>query len=279
MSTRRKQKIKTRSAVRSNQFRVYKRAVLFLFLIGIIVSLCAAVVFAVRDFLKKQDTFRLSAIQIVGTRVLPKEMVRAALRVHEGENIFSVRSRAKERMLMQRFPTMEDVDVCKYYPDKLLVRVRERTPIARSITSAQRLLMDEHGALFPDLEPATPLLLIDPRFVRSKEQRHETLRFLSLIRAYAGQSFFQAIRCCVPSDDGTTIDCVMRSGVTISLGTITKDSLKQKMRYLSHAYKDMHTKGIHPLRITMSQFVTNHDYIIVKKNTPTVPLQKDEKKC
>lgn len=93
--------------------------------------------------------FRLSRVEVTGTRLLAPHQVLAAARIAPGENLWDDPQRWRAGVL--RNPLIADVEVARRFPGTLRLRVREKLPAA----------LVEAGALRPATADGE-LLPLDP---------------------------------------------------------------------------------------------------------------------
>ena len=155
-----------------------------------VVVVCAAGVstavagFRVRQYALTDPQFtfasnRPGALTIQGLNYTSEAKV---LRVFIGDfdhSVFSVPLAERRRRLLA-IDWVEDVSVSRVWPDRLLVRIRERTPVAFVIFRSGVLLIDAHGVL---LDPPAQAHFAFPvlsgvRDDEAEDQRSERVRVL-----------------------------------------------------------------------------------------------------
>jgi len=111
----------------------------------------ALAAYKVHDFAVTSPSFKLSrerngALTIEGLRYAARSSV---LRVFDGDfnrSIFSTPLGERRRRLLG-IDWVEDASVSRVWPDRLIVRIRERRPVAFVSFSSGVLLIDAHGVL------------------------------------------------------------------------------------------------------------------------------------
>ncbi len=105
------------------------------------------------------SAFVFESLEVEGTLFTEPVAIEDALEDVLGRNLFGLRTGTLEAGLRE-LPTIRSADVTVRLPDRLLVRVEERTPILVWRVGARRYLVDGEGHLFarlgqdPDAQPA-----------------------------------------------------------------------------------------------------------------------------
>ena len=114
------------------QRKPFPPKVFVILLTGVCVIMLAGAVW----FILRLSYFRVDRIEVTGNRMLSAEGVAGAAREAIGgtlgriipqSNFFIISSETIERALRERFPSIESVRVSRRFPDRLLIRVSERT--------------------------------------------------------------------------------------------------------------------------------------------------------
>jgi cell division protein FtsQ len=140
--------------------------------------------FKVRQYALTDPQFMLSSnrpdsLTIQGLDYTPETEV---LRVFIGDfdhSVFSIPLAERRRRLLA-IDWVEDASVSRIWPDRLLVRIRERKPVAFVIFRSGVLLIDAHGVLLeqpPQAHFAFPVLS-GVRQDETEDQRREQVRAL-----------------------------------------------------------------------------------------------------
>jgi cell division protein FtsQ len=148
--------------------------------------------FKVRQFALTDPQFTLTsnspgALTIQGLNYTSETKV---LRVFIGDfdhSVFSVPLAERRRRLLA-IDWVEDASVSRVWPDRLLVRIRERTPVAFVVFRSSVLLIDVHGVLLdppPQAHFAFPVLG-GVREDETEDQRSERVRALLRLEADMG---------------------------------------------------------------------------------------------
>ena len=142
--------------------------------------------FRVRQFALTDPQFTLSreradALTIQGLEYTPQSKVARVFLLDFDRSVFSIPLAERRRRLLA-IDWVEDASVSRIWPDRVLVRIRERKPVAFVLLRSGVSLIDGHGVL---LEPPVQAHFAFPvlsgvREGESEEQRRERVR--SLVR-------------------------------------------------------------------------------------------------
>jgi cell division protein FtsQ len=148
--------------------------------------------FRVRQYALTDSQFVLSryrwdALTIQGLNYTPQTKVHRVFLLDFDHSVFSVPLAERRRRLLA-IDWVEEASVSRIWPDRLLVGIRERTPVAFVIFRSGVLLIDAQGVL---LEPPAQAHFAFPvlsgvRENETEEQRREHVRALLRIEADMG---------------------------------------------------------------------------------------------
>jgi cell division protein FtsQ len=146
----------------------------------------------VREYVVTDSRFTLSrdrsdALAIQGLNCAPRSSVLRVFTADFGHSIFTVPLAERRRRLLA-IDWVEDASVSRVWPDRLVVRIRERKPVAFVLFRAGVLLIDSHGVL---LEPPAQAQFAFPvlggvREDQTEEQRAEHVRVLLRVQEDMG---------------------------------------------------------------------------------------------
>ena len=151
---------------------------------GLLLGLAAATVWKIRRYLIQDSAFVLSrdrpdSIVIQGLRYTSRPKVRRVFSGDFNHSIFSIPLDERRRRLMG-IDWVEDASISRVWPDRLVVLLRERTPVAYVYFRSGVVLIDAYGALLdppPSSHFAFPVLS-GVREDESDEQRRERVHAL-----------------------------------------------------------------------------------------------------
>jgi cell division protein FtsQ len=130
-----------------------------------------------RQFTLSRD--RPDALTIQGLNYTPRTKVQQVFTADFDRSIFSVPLAERRRRLMA-IDWVEDVSVSRIWPDRLLVRIRERKPVAFVLFRSGVLLIDADGVLLdpPALAHLAFPVLSGLREDQTEDQRRVRVRAL-----------------------------------------------------------------------------------------------------
>jgi len=112
-----------------------------------------------RVLLEGNSRYELRHFEISGDGSMSEERLRALSGICEGTNLLSIRFDVLERR-MERNSLVESVHLERHLPDTLVVRVKERVPVARIEGIDSTYCIDRFGVALPLFRSATSLPLI-----------------------------------------------------------------------------------------------------------------------
>lgn len=115
----------------------------------LILSALAASVWMVREFLRTDPRFRVATseqIEVDGNREVSTDDVRSVFGEDIGRNLFFIPIELR-RQEMEGLPWVERASVERLLPNRIHVRVTERTPMAFAQNGGELQLIDRHGVL------------------------------------------------------------------------------------------------------------------------------------
>lgn len=105
--------------------------------------------------LASTSTFGFEKLTIEGATITPEAIVRDALSLSEGENLFEIVTEPLEARLA-KIPAVAVADISIGLPDTVAVRIEERRAILVWQAGEKRLLVDRAGFLFAGLDDVPP---------------------------------------------------------------------------------------------------------------------------
>jgi len=146
----------------------------------------------VRDYALTDPQFLLSrdtrdAITIQGLTYASRSKVLRVFAGDFGHSVFSVPLAERRRRLLA-IDWVDDASVSRIWPDRLIIRIRERKPVAFVFFRSGVLLIDAHGVLL-EPPPAAPFafpVLSGVREDEPEESRRERVRCLLRVQEELG---------------------------------------------------------------------------------------------
>jgi cell division protein FtsQ len=130
---------------------------------------------------------RRDAFTIIGLRYASRAKIQRVFAADAGRSVFSVPLEERRRRLLA-IDWVEDAAVSRVWPDRVVVRIRERHPVAFVQVLSSVMLIDSQGML---LEPPPQARFTFPvlsgiRGEDSQARRMEAVRALSLVESELG---------------------------------------------------------------------------------------------
>lgn len=200
--------------------------------------------------------FRVREIQVEGCRKIAQETVLALIKIEGMPNLFTVRIREIARRL-EPHPWIEEVRVRKVFPNKILVQIKERRPIA--ILQLEELYyIDTQGVIFSPVgdrdEYNFPFLTGLTRQALEKEPvkaKHLIMKALEFLRtSEQGKSPPLEEISEIRMEKTFGIDCFTKAeGLEVKMGW---ENFEEKLEKLSLIWFDLQRRGLRAASIDCS---------------------------
>lgn len=100
--------------------------------------------------------FQITEIEIKGNIKIYEQTVQELIQLQieqqigfwDTKSIFLVNLKEINKTLLIKFPLIEEVEVKKNFPDVLIVKIKERKPVAVFYQQGQKFFIDKHGVIF-----------------------------------------------------------------------------------------------------------------------------------
>ncbi len=149
------------------------------------------------------EYMKLSEIQIIGNKVISASEIMQKAELNYGISLLRLDSDVvRERLL--RVGWFEDVSVRKELPWRLIIKVKEKSPVAIVRTPEGPYLVDPSGRLIERIDEAVALLPVIEVSIKDRKTFAEALALAELVKT---SSFF----------DGKTVVITGRSPETLAL--------------------------------------------------------------
>lgn len=168
----------------------FSKATLVLFKKIFLFSLVLAGVYGSWNWLHNCQGFYLSKILVEGNRHLSHEELLKLTDLTSRTNLLNINPKTVEAAL-ERHPWVKDAVVRRKLPDKLIITIKERVPIAILNSNNKMYLVDNSGAIFKEMKPdeaqALPIITgADPEDIRRGSLSGASIKAVELI-TMAGQ--------------------------------------------------------------------------------------------
>ncbi|NGZ28796.1 MAG: FtsQ-type POTRA domain-containing protein [Magnetococcales bacterium] len=129
---------------------------------------------------KQPGRFPLRDIQLLGVVQTKPEQVMATLGLATGANTLAINPEEIQQK-MQGLPWVRKVTVTRILPDRLIIQVEEKNPVATGRTGEQLVVLDEYGTVIKSLAPGEPFMPPIVTFSPGEGAAAEVVRFLNLL--------------------------------------------------------------------------------------------------
>ena len=174
-----------------------------------------------------------------------------------GQSVFSISLDERRRRLLA-IDWIEDASVARIWPDRLMVRLRERKPVAFVFFRSGVLLIDRHGVLLdqpPQAQFAFPVLS-GVRENETEEQRAEHVR--AMLRVQDDLGYLAKDVSEIDAGDPDNIRIVAKAGdraVELSVGDT--NFAQRYQNFLAHfAEIEKHSPGVRSFDLRMDDRIT-----------------------
>ncbi len=141
VSTRRSRKKKTRYAHIAGLAAVPLSALIGVFLLWLGIRELGRLLYA------RSDAFVIRDLQVLATSPRTKALVKDYTQIKEGQNIFGFDISAVREYVMANSPNFQSMTITRYLPDRVVINVIDRTPLAR-IGHRGGMVADGEGCVF-----------------------------------------------------------------------------------------------------------------------------------
>jgi cell division protein FtsQ len=208
---------------------------------------------------------RVREVEIEGCHKISREMILSLAKLEGMPNLFTVRLEEVAKRLAS-YPWIEQVRLRKVFPDKMLIQIEERRPVA-IIQLEELYYLDGKGVIFSPVEVGDkldyPILTgVTPQALEKEpaEAKRLILKAIEFLRIVdeVKLSFLEEISE-IRIERVFGIECITRAeGVEIRLGW---EHFAEKLKRLSLIWSDLHQRGCSAASIDCSSLKS----IVVKK--------------
>ncbi len=241
-------KLKTSIAAKKNRLRrrisngigEFAGAMGLLFSVAV---LCLTFIY-VYSYLLSMPYFGIKEISVRGLKELTEKDILMLAAISPQQNLLSVNTEAAVRRVSAN-PWVKNVYVGRELPNRLVLEVRERNPVAMVKQASDFYLMDNEGFVFKKLgkgdEVDLPILTgIDGREKEKSKLLLSTLNLLKTMSASGRYNYLGAISE-VNVDDIFGLSLLTDTGLYLKLG---KDNYENKLKQLNVIMADVEKRGM-----------------------------------
>jgi cell division septal protein FtsQ len=102
------------------------------------------------------DFFQITALKIDGNRMTSKEQITALSRVDIHSNLLAINAN-QIKLLLESHPWIAEADVIRDWPNRLLIQVKEKTPVALLNRETGQFYLDIRGKIIAAASPSQEL--------------------------------------------------------------------------------------------------------------------------
>jgi cell division septal protein FtsQ len=119
----------------------------------LLIGLIAGAAYGFTMFLQEPDAFHVKTIGVAGARVLPEADIVAHSGVSKADNILLLdAARIEERL--ELLPYVRSCTVTRVFPDKVVIRIEERTAVATLLQEGRSFEIDAETVVLRELQLA-----------------------------------------------------------------------------------------------------------------------------
>lgn len=233
----RKNRLKRRSGDISRE--VFK----VLFLSSVILTITAVMIFGY-NYTISSPYFRIRETIVRGCKELTEKDILSLAAIKPSQNILTVNMDAVTRRISTN-PWVRDVSIGREFPDRLVIEVRERTPVALIHRDSNLYLVDLEGVAFKTLEARDEAdLPVLTGCASDKKMNPELIKkSLKLLRYLATSKDFPTIDRIseVHGSEISGLSLFTNDGISLQLGF---DSYENKLKRLIPVMADLNRKNL-----------------------------------
>jgi cell division protein FtsQ len=270
-----------KTGLKTKQNRIRRRfTILSEDLFAAVILLSAAVLLSVMfiysyNFLISRPYFQVKEISVRGLKELTQKDILASADIKSTQNILAVNKDAVIRRVCAN-QWVENVYVGRELPGKLVLEVKERTPLALVKQAGDFYLMDVKGFVFKKLSKGDEVDLPVITGIADNEQIKSPLILsaLNLLRTVSksGEYSYLGAISEINIDNVFGISLISETGLFLKLGT---EGFENKLKKLKPVLADLENRGMKPGSLCVD--LSDESKVTIKrKNVPEKTEQKDK---
>ena len=213
----------------------------------IVLAIFLAILFLLgKAYLYRSDYFRLRKVEIKETFLDQKSLISIKSRIlssYQAKSVFALNLKAIAQVLQASYPDAKDISVMLALPDKLVIRLKLRKPVA--LVRADKLYpVDEEGVMLPvaDASSLKWVPTVDGVQIRPDERRTKlivsrnlkaAIDLLRNIKDVKGVADYGVEA--VDVKDLSNISFYLRNGIEVRIGS---ENFKGRLTALAKTLKD-----------------------------------------
>ena len=229
------------------------------------------------NFLISRPYFQVKEISVRGLKELTQKDILTSADIKSTQNILAVNKDAVIRRVCAN-QWVENVYVGRELPGKLVLEVKERTPLALVKQAGDFYLMDVKGFVFKKLSKGDEVDLPVITGIADNEQIKSPLLLsaLNLLKTVSKSSEYSYLGAMseINIDNVFGISLISETGLFLKLGT---DGFENKLKKLKPVLADLENRGMKPGSLCVD--LSDESKVTIKrKNVPEKTEQKDNGK-
>jgi len=272
-----------KTGLKTKQNRIRRRfTILSEDLFAAVILLSAAVLLSIMfiysyNFLISRPYFQVKEISVRGLKELTQKDILTSADIKSTQNILAVNKDAVIRRVCAN-QWVENVYVGRELPGKLVLEVKERTPLALVKQAGDFYLMDVRGFVFKKLSKGDEVDLPVITGIADNEQIKSPLLLsaLNLLKTVSKSSEYSYLGAMseINIDNVFGISLISETGLFLKLGT---DGFENKLKKLKPVLADLENRGMKPGSLCVD--LSDESKVTIKrKNVPEKTEQKDNGK-
>ncbi len=195
--------------------------------------------------------FKIKETPVRGLKELTEKEILTLVEIKPGQNILAVNVDVLAKRVAVN-PWIKKVYVGREYPNRLVVDVRERIPIALVKQGSDFYLMDSDGIIFKKLAQGdeVDLAIITGINVQDKIKSKLLADTLSLFKVFSGSNLYSFLGAISEAhiDEVFGLSLLTDKGLYLKMGM---DDFERKLRKLALVLNDMEKRGINSNYLTV----------------------------
>ncbi len=130
------------------------------------------------------SVFQIKNIAVLGAEKTSAEEIRIIIS-DNAKNIFLADLQEIDRMLLEKYPQIANIDIKRDLPDVLLVQIEERKPVVVFSKNEEYFFIDKEAVIFEKISeiPSEMLIIKSEQDIVQKEQLNQILKINSVLKS------------------------------------------------------------------------------------------------
>ena len=221
--------------------------------LGLLISIAAlsSLFIYAYSYLLSTPYFEIKETSVRGLKELTEKDILTLVEIKHGQNILAVNVDVLEKRVAVN-PWIKNVYIGREFPNRLVVDVRERNPIALIKQASDFYLMDSEGIVFKKMAKGdeVDLAIITGINVQDKTKSKLLSDTLSLLRVFSGSNLYSFLGSISEAhiDEVFGLSLLTDKGLYLKMGM---NDFERKLRKLALVMNDMEKRGINNNYLTV----------------------------